>query len=293
MLRTPIPSPTLPNSTPILPFSTYPATSSSSQDLPTTQDSSTSDGDRLNSRSRSVRVRDVSNSAKKAEKTLEKIFQDEECRRHYFDLLESIPRSACYLRKSLVPMVKYDLGPLFRDLLRKLIRREALGNFSTDYIRRSCPIFTEKRPPEITLWIRGGTGRCGAEVFVRNTVDFSKRWSVWWEDVQPRWDWRTPPEKPHEDSYPAKAEPLTDQDHKHWTSLRNSTGNILILLVAALHGWGLAVQKGSPQAEIKDESWLCAVNDCSLLMDLLIECAEKENGQELTGEGSRSISATA
>ncbi|KAG6898084.1 hypothetical protein C0992_006004 [Termitomyces sp. T32_za158] len=204
---------------------------------------------------------------------------DREYRKYFSPLIATIPDSAKNLLDGLKTVIKVNLGPAFRDIVRSLIEIETLYGFRSP--RRGVP--SRLRPSEVSNWIASGRGRtAGGRVLVFDIEKFSKAWWKWWIDMQP--DWR----ECDAHGKPKQMVPIGAEE-EDWTCLRKPGANGLISVIAGLSGWGAAVKRRTVPLGLGEKKldWFCAVEDCRWVMERLIKCLEKKKDEEWS-DGHRS-----
>ncbi|KAJ7448467.1 hypothetical protein B0H11DRAFT_1744237 [Mycena galericulata] len=120
------------------------------------------------------------------------------------------------------------LGPHFDSLLQMLIRLET--KFSTSDNPRAG-ISSTKRPVEVQAWIRAARGVKAKGVYdagIKDLEDYAKRWSAWWDSLQPEWRTRGP------DGQWATGVEYGEDWSKLWFPGQNGMSSV----VASLYFWG-------------------------------------------------------
>ncbi|KAJ7490201.1 hypothetical protein B0H11DRAFT_1719305 [Mycena galericulata] len=168
-----------------------------------------------------------------------------------------------------------DLGPHYKSLLQMLIRLE--NKFGPSEKGRAG-ISTTHRPAEVQAWIRAGRGLRSKAVFdagIEDLEDYAKRWSSWWDSLQP--EWRT---RDADGQWTIGVEYGND-----WDTLWVPGQNGLSSVVASLYFWGSSSRAmGTNGLSVWNrdelERWERAVQDVVWMVEGLEQAVPSPKGRK-------------
>ncbi|KAJ7061118.1 hypothetical protein C8F01DRAFT_987632 [Mycena amicta] len=135
---------------------------------------------------------------------------------------------AGWLEKFIVEACRYNLGPLFRQLVEAVAELEHAYGYANDL---GCKLSRTERPPQFATWFRDGRKWIASHNDIRFQGDvdgFRKMFLAWWSAMQPAWR-----ERGDDGQYKRVL-----AAGRGWETLASPGKDGMILVVAALSWWG-------------------------------------------------------